>query len=353
MGNRKIDQLPNYTGDTSGVHVVINNSSNTTTYTVTKETFLDGNNTFHGNQIISGSLSISGTTTLGGDIVPLSPRGATLGTLELPFSDIFVSSGSINIQSDVIGDPNTTISNIDGNLLLSAGGMRLLGNASFIASTGSFQYISGSMEQVGNYTQTGNYVMNGNKTITGSLSIKSGSAFPQSTGSSLVTYNQTTGQLAHANFTSVIPSLFNVGAFYDTTTQSGSANTSGSFRLNGNYNVNDGITITNNSRINIGRAGTYNIQVSLQIVQGSGGSTVYTWLKKNGSNVPNTGFSTHLSSNTTHLIAYNTWDVASSNTDYYEIAYQSNSNNTTYVANAATGNIPAIPSVIVTVNQVK
>jgi hypothetical protein len=167
MGNRKIDQLPQFSGDTSGVHVVINNSSNTTTYTVTKETFLDGNNTFHGNQIISGALSISGTTTLGGDIVPLSPRGATLGTLELPFGDIFVSSGSINIQSDVLGDPNTTISNNSGNLLISAGGMRLIGDASFIAATGSFQYISGSMEQLGDYHQTGNYELVGNKIITG------------------------------------------------------------------------------------------------------------------------------------------------------------------------------------------
>ena len=352
MGNRKIDQLPNYTGDTSGVHVVINNSSNTTTYTVTKETFLDGNNTFHGNQVVSGSLSISGTTTLGGDIVPLSPRGATLGTLELPFADIFVSSGSINIAG-IPGQPNTTLSNVSGAILISAGNMQLVGSASFIAQTGSFQYISGSMEQVGNYTQTGNYVMNGNKTITGSLNIQSGSQFPQDTGSSLVTYNQTTGQLAHANFTSVIPSLFNVGAFYDSTTQSGSANTSGSFRLNGNYNVNDGITITNNSQINIGKAGTYNIQITIQIVEGSGSANVFIWLKKNGSNVPNTGFAATVPSNQKLLTSFNLWDVASSNSDYYEIAYQSTSNTTTYVANAATGNIPAIPSIIVTVNQVK
>jgi cytoskeletal protein CcmA (bactofilin family) len=135
-----------------------------------------GSNLFKGNQVISGSLFVSGTSEFGGNIVPLSPRGATLGTLERPFSEIFVSSGSINIASDIPGDPNTTLTNIGGNILVSAGGMRLVGGASFIAATGSFGYISGSMTQVGNYTQQGNYVMVGNKTISGSLII-SGSGF--------------------------------------------------------------------------------------------------------------------------------------------------------------------------------
>ena len=128
-----------------------------------------GSNTFKGTQTISGSLFISGTTELGGNIIPKTARGATLGTSDRPFSDIFVSSGSINIASDTPGAPNTTLSNVGGNILVSAGGMRLVGNASFIAATGSFQYISGSMEQIGNYTQTGNYTMTGNKIITGSL----------------------------------------------------------------------------------------------------------------------------------------------------------------------------------------
>jgi hypothetical protein len=415
MPNRKFRDLPLYTGNTSGTYLILNNSSQTTTHKVTVETLFNGfsgtsintgsfattgSNVFKGNQVISGSLEITGTTTLGGNIVPKTARGATLGTLANPFADIFVSSGSINIAG-IVGQPNTTLSNVSGNILISAGGMQLVGLGAFNAATGSFQFISGSMEQIGNYHQTGDYellgnkiitgsltvsgsqtligtqilrgdkivtgsinisgsqnfigtqILRGNKTITGSLYIQSGSLFPQNTGSSLVTYNQTTGQLAHANFTSVIPSLFNVGAFYDSTTQSGSANTSGSFRLNGNYNVNDGITITNNSQINIGRAGTYNIQISIQIVEGSGSANIFIWLKKNGSNVPNTGFSATLPSNQKLLTSFNLWDVASSNSDYYEIAYQSTSNNTTYVANAATGNIPAIPSIIVTVNQVK
>ena len=184
MSNRKFRDLPLYTGNTSGTYLILNNSSQTTTHKVTKETLLDGyvttgsfngsqyattgSNVFKGNQVISGSLEITGTTTLGGNIVPATPRGATLGTLERPFADIFVSSGSINIAG-IIGQPNTTLSNVSGNILISAGGMQLVGSGAFNAQTGSFQFISGSMKQVGDYTQVGAYSLLGNKSITGSL----------------------------------------------------------------------------------------------------------------------------------------------------------------------------------------
>jgi hypothetical protein len=125
--------------------------------------------------LINNNLEISGTTTFIGNLVPKTARGATLGTLANPFADIFVSSGSINIAG-IPGQPNTTLSNVSGSLLVSAGNMTLVGSASFIAQTGSFQYISGSMKQVGDYTQFGNYSLLGNKTITGSLNI-TGSGF--------------------------------------------------------------------------------------------------------------------------------------------------------------------------------
>jgi hypothetical protein len=127
-----------------------------------------GSNTFNGNETITGSLFISGATELGGNIVPKTARGATLGTSDRPFSDIFVSSGSINIASDIIGDPNTTLSNVGGNILVSAGGMRLVGNASFIAATGSFQYLSGSFTHIGAQFNNGDIVTTGSLQVSGS-----------------------------------------------------------------------------------------------------------------------------------------------------------------------------------------
>ena len=129
---------------------------------------LNGGNTFNQNQTISGSLFVSGSSEFGGDLVPIFARGATLGTQLRPFKGIFVSSGSINIASDVIGDPNTTISNVGGNLLISAGGIRLIGDASFIAATGSFQYLSGSFTHIGLQFNEGDIVTTGSLKVSGS-----------------------------------------------------------------------------------------------------------------------------------------------------------------------------------------
>jgi hypothetical protein len=109
---------------------------------------------------------------LSGPIVPSTPSGSSLGTAEFPFGDLFVSSGSINIASDVPGDPNTSLSNEGGNILVSAGGMRLVepGN-SFIAETGSFSYLSGSLDYVGTMNVDGNITFGGNSALlTASLS---------------------------------------------------------------------------------------------------------------------------------------------------------------------------------------
>jgi hypothetical protein len=110
----------------------------------------------------TGSVYISGQTEFGGNLVPRESHGATLGTLDMPFAELYIQSGSLNIASDVDGDPNTTLSNEGGNILVSAGGMRLIepGN-SFIAETGSFQYISGSINHDGDYTLSGSLYISG------------------------------------------------------------------------------------------------------------------------------------------------------------------------------------------------
>ena len=116
----------------------------------------------------TGSLNVSGQSEFGGNIVPKTSKGATLGTIDRPFADIFIQSASINIQSDTAGQPNTTISNIGGNLLISAGGMRLLGSSSFIAATGSFQYLSGSFTHIGAQYNVGDTITTGSLGVSGS-----------------------------------------------------------------------------------------------------------------------------------------------------------------------------------------
>jgi hypothetical protein len=194
-------------------------------------------------------------------------------------------------------------------------------------------------------------ITNGSLTVSGSAYIQSGSNFPSATGSNLVAWNSSTGQLSNTPYSSVITSLFDVGAFYSTGSVTTTANASGSFTYT-TTQISNGVTLSNNSRLNISKSGTYNFQFSVQISQGSGAGVVNVWLKKNGNNIADTNSEITVPSNQSTLLSLNLWDAATAG-DYYELAYQSNSNNTSFSTIAASGNIPRSPAIIMTVNQVR
>lgn len=104
---------------------------------------------------VTNQLSISGSTYVSGNIIPAVSATFSLGTLDYPFKELYVGSGSISIKSSVAGVSPTSITNNAGNLEISAGGMKLLGTGSFIATTGSFSYVTG------NVTWDGNNITNG------------------------------------------------------------------------------------------------------------------------------------------------------------------------------------------------
>jgi len=84
---------------------------------------------------INGNLNASKTVTVGGNIEALGST-STLGTLDKPFKGLFISSGSLSIASDTLGQniPAAVLSNVRGNLEISAGGLKLVGtNQAFIA----------------------------------------------------------------------------------------------------------------------------------------------------------------------------------------------------------------------------
>ena len=171
--DKRISALPTITTPLSSDVLPIVSSGVTSQITVgnllTNSIFIPSGSGYQTNNSITlgGNLLITGTTTLEGNIVPLTPRGATLGTLEKPFGDIFVSSGSINIAG-IVGQPNTTLSNVSGNILISAGGMQLVGSGSFNATTASFAYLSGSFQHVGSQFNIGDTVTTGSLQVSGS-----------------------------------------------------------------------------------------------------------------------------------------------------------------------------------------
>jgi hypothetical protein len=116
---------------------------------------------------VQNNLKVDGTINVSGNIVPTVSSSSTLGTLQYPFKEIFVGSGSISIQSSISGTIPTTISNNAGNLEISAGGIKLIGTGSFITTTGSFQYVSGNVSWVGDNNTYGYISASGG--FTGSL----------------------------------------------------------------------------------------------------------------------------------------------------------------------------------------
>jgi hypothetical protein len=115
-----------------GVQYIIGAVTTTGSLFVSGSTVQIGNNTLIGRTELSGSISISGSTEFGGDLVPLYARGATIGTEDRPFRDIFLQSASINIASDISGGRRASISNADGNVTIQAAGFQLK-SGSFIA----------------------------------------------------------------------------------------------------------------------------------------------------------------------------------------------------------------------------
>lgn len=99
--------------------------------------------------ILNADLPVTSSgITLSGDIVPTTPQGATLGSVDKPFADLFIQSGSISIESDTIGDPSAIISNVSGNLEISVGGMLLVeSGSSFTSPTGSFEKLSAGLTE--------------------------------------------------------------------------------------------------------------------------------------------------------------------------------------------------------------
>jgi hypothetical protein len=144
---------------------------------------------------------------------------------------------------------------------------------------------------------------------------------------------------------------FNVGAFSSNISQSGSANVSQSMNFE-TTDISNGVSIASNSRITLANAGTYNIQFSAQILADTGADDVYIWLKKNGTNV--TASAGHIVlANNEELIASWNYVVEAAASDYFELAWQSTTGDSILLNEAATGNIPSIPSVILTVTQVR
>lgn len=110
------------------------------------------------------------------------------------------------------------------------------------------------------------------------------------------------------------------------------------------------INATKSSRVEVDALGVYNFQFSAQCDNTSGGDhLIYIWIRKNGTDVPETASKIRLKGSAGEQVAAWNWLVNLAANDYIELMWSADDLNVQLLAAAASAPVPAIPSVILTV----
>ena len=108
-----------------------------------------------------------------------------------------------------------------------------------------------------------------------------------------------------------------------------------------------------NSRVYVAEEAIYNIQFSAQLDKSGGGaSAVYIWLRVNGQNVANSATKIVIDGPNSEITPAWNFVLPLAENDYFELAWQSSDTNVFLAEEPASGNVPEIPSLIVTVTWV-
>jgi hypothetical protein len=143
------------------------------------------------------------------------------------------------------------------------------------------------------------------------------------------------------------------GSFYDTTTQTAAAiNTAYAMTFN-TTDLSLGVTLGSpTSRVYVDRPNIYNVQFSAQVHKTSGGvGLVYVWLRKNGTNVPDSTGQIRIQGNDGETLAAWNYVIQLNADDYFELMREEDDVSVELLAEAATGIHPSIPSVILTMTD--
>jgi hypothetical protein len=143
------------------------------------------------------------------------------------------------------------------------------------------------------------------------------------------------------------------GSFYDTTDQTAAViNTAYPMTFN-TTDLSFGVTRGSpTSRIFVARPNIYNIQFSAQFINTGGGAhRVWVWLRKNGTNVPDSATVIRIQGNNTENVAAWNFLLQMNAGDYFELMWEVDNTGISLFADPATGVHPAIPSVILTVTD--
>ena len=327
-----------------------------------------------------------------GNLLPLVSNTYSLGTPTNKWRDVYVGPGSINIED--------TATRLNANLTVTNG--VLLVNGAYQLQVGQLKFANNIIEsttgnidiQIGQITANANIVFNRNVVISQGKSLKFADNTTQttayttgvlttanvkesssnlyftnarvvsalSTDSTLTLYAN--GQIA-SNTTPV--QLMSYGQFWDTTTQVCNANTATLMRFN-RADGHQGVSLANaNTRVILQNVGTYNLQFSSQFVNTTN-SPEPTWIWFRQANVDLADSAGLVSVpkkdgavEGSIIVSWNTFVTTTVPNDYVELLWftvDDVHNQMTYYANASavagvSPAIPAIPSVILTVEQIR
>jgi hypothetical protein len=143
------------------------------------------------------------------------------------------------------------------------------------------------------------------------------------------------------------------GSFYDTTDQTAAViNTAYAMTFN-TTDISYGVTRgTTTSRISVDRPNIYNIQFSAQFLNTGGGAhRVWVWLRKNGTNVPDSATVIRIQGNNSEAVAAWNFLLQMNAGDYFELMWEVDNTGISLFADPATAIHPAIPSVLLSVTD--
>jgi len=150
------------------------------------------------------------------------------------------------------------------------------------------------------------------------------------------------------------------GAFQDGTDQT-AANTTTAYAITfDTTDFNNGVTLSNSSRLNVSQAGIYNIQFSVQLVNTTNSSAdIDIWFRKNGTNIDKSNSRFGLAPRKSagdpfHIIGAMNFFVSLDTNDYVELMWRTSDVGASieHYAASSTPTRPSIPSVIATVTFV-
>jgi hypothetical protein len=143
------------------------------------------------------------------------------------------------------------------------------------------------------------------------------------------------------------------GSFYDTTDQTAAViNTAYAMTFN-TTDLSFGVTRGSpTSRIYVDRPNVYNIQFSAQFINTGGGAhRAWVWLRKNGTNVPDSATVLRFQGNNTEDVAAWNFLLQMNAGDYFELMWEVDNTGVSLHADPATAIHPAIPSIILSVTD--